>query len=143
MLVVDASCLFEVVADGTHSSQVRERLSSDPDQAAPHVIDAEVLAIIRRDAMLGRLDRTAALQAVEDLRDWPGERFGHRALLARAWDLRDRARTWDALYIALAEVMDGTLLTLDVRLGRVVGLECRVEVVGSPSGGHEGAQPDL
>ena len=70
--------------------------------------------------MLGRLDPTAAFQAFEDLRDWPGERFGQRALLARAWDQRDRMRTWDALYVALAEVLDGTLLTLDARLGLMV-----------------------
>lgn len=41
-------------------------------------------------------------------------------------------RTWDALYIALAEAFDATLLTLDDRLGRVSGLRCRVEVVGGP-----------
>ncbi len=130
MLIVDASCLYEVVADGARSDEVRERLRSDSDQTAPHVLDAEVLGIIRRDLMLGRLDRTAAFQAVEDLREWPGERFSHRALLARAWDLRDRVRTWDALYVALAEALDGTLLTLDARLARIDGLDCHVEVPG-------------
>jgi len=134
MLVVDASCLYEVVADTAQAEQVRRRLELDHDQAAPHVIDAEVLGIIRRDRLLGRLDETAARQAVEDLRDWPAERFGHRLLLDRAWELRDRVRTWDALYVALAEALDATLLTLDARLGRVRGLECRVEVV-SPSAG--------
>jgi predicted nucleic acid-binding protein len=79
--------------------------------------------------MLGRLDDTAARQAVEDLRDWPAERFGHRMLLARAWELRDRVRTWDALYVALAEALDATLITLDERLGRVAELDCRVEVI--------------
>ena len=129
MLIVDASCLYEVVADTARSEQVRERLALDPDQVAPHVIDAEVLGIIRRDLMLGRLDRTAASQAVDDLRDWPAERFGHRMLLERAWELRDRVRTWDGLYVALAEVLDGTLLTLDGRLARVDGLDCRIEVL--------------
>ena len=129
MLIVDASCLYEVVADGVQAASVRARLARDADQVAPHVVDAEVLGIIRRDLMRGRLDRTAASQAVEDLRDWPGERYGHRVLLARAWELRDRVRTWDALYIALAEALDGTLLTLDGRLGRVAGLECSVEVM--------------
>jgi predicted nucleic acid-binding protein len=33
------------------------------------------------------------------------------------------------LYVALAEALGGTLLTLDARLGRVTGLECRVEVL--------------
>ena len=129
MLIVDASCLYEVVADTARSEQVRERLALDPDQVAPHVIDAEVLGIIRRDLLLGRLDRTAASQAVDDLRDWPAERFGHRMLLARAWELRDRVRTWDGLYVALAEALDGTLLTLDERLALVEGLDCRIEVL--------------
>ena len=134
MLIVDASCLYEVLAGAVQSEQIRERLARDTDHAAPHVIDAEVLGIIRRDHMLGRLDRTAAHQAVEDLREWPGERFGHRGLLERAWELRDVVRTWDALYVALAEALDATLLTLDKRLGRVKGLACRIEVLGAPPG---------
>jgi predicted nucleic acid-binding protein len=129
MLIVDASCLYEVVADGRQAAQVRERLALDPDQAAPHVVDVEVLGIIRRDLMMGRLDATAAAQAVDDLRDWPGERFGHRLLLGRSWELRDRVRTWDGVYVALAEALRGTLLTLDARLGWVIGLECPIEVV--------------
>jgi predicted nucleic acid-binding protein len=131
MLVVDASCLYEIVADAVRAELVRERLSRDQDHVAPHLIDAEVLGIIRRDHMLGRLDRTGANQAVEDLRDWPGERFGHRGLLDRTWELREVVRTWDAFYVALAEALDATLLTLDERLGRVKGLGCAVEVVGA------------
>ena len=129
MLIVDASCLYEVVADTPQSEEVRRRLAVDTDHGAPHVVDAEVLGIIRRDRMLGRLDETAARQAVDDLRDWPAERYGHRLLLARAWELRDRVRSWDALYVALAEALDGTLITTDQRLGRVRGLDCRVEVL--------------
>jgi len=128
MLIVDASCLYEVVADAPGAEAVRERMRSDSDLAAPHLIDAEVLGVIRRDLMLGRLDATGAWQAVEDLREFPAERFGHRDLLARAWELRGRVRSWDALYVALAEVMGATLLTLDMRLARVSGLECEVEI---------------
>lgn len=43
MLVVDASCLFEVVADTPRAAQIARRLAADPDQAAPHVIDVEVM----------------------------------------------------------------------------------------------------
>jgi predicted nucleic acid-binding protein len=131
MLVVDASCLYEVVADTPRAEEVRERLAQDSDHAAPHVIDAEVLGVVRRDHMLGRLDATAARQAVEDLRGWPGERYGHRPLLERAWELRSVVRSWDALYVALAEAFESPLLTLDGRLGRVQGLACQVEVIGS------------
>jgi predicted nucleic acid-binding protein len=129
MLVVDASCLYEVVADTAQAEQVRGRLRADTDHVVPHIVDAEVLGIIRRHRLLGRLDETAARQAVEDLRDWPAERYGHRLLLARAWELRDRVRSWDALYVALAEALDATLITLDERLARVRRLDCRVEVL--------------
>jgi predicted nucleic acid-binding protein len=70
-----------------------------------------------RDQYLrGQLDGTAANQAVADLRDWPGERFGHRWLLERMWQPRDSVRGWDAFYVALAEGFDATLLTMDERL---------------------------
>jgi predicted nucleic acid-binding protein len=129
MLIVDASCLYEVVVDGKQAEELRQRLAADQEHAAPHVIDAEVLGLVRRDRLLGRIDETAALQAIEDLRDWPGERFGHRALLDRAWELRHNVRSWDAHYVAHAEAFGATLLTLDRRLGRVAGLRCSLDVV--------------
>jgi predicted nucleic acid-binding protein len=128
MLIVDASCLYEVVADTARADQVRARLAADPDHAAPSVVDVEVVSVIGRDYRLGRLDATAANQAVEDLRDWPGERFGHRQLLGRVWELRS-IRTWDAFYVALAEVLDGTLITADARLVRAPGPRCTIDVV--------------
>lgn len=129
MLIVDASCLYEVVADTARADDVRARLAVDPDHAAPSVVDVEVVSVIRRDYRLGRLDATAAYQAVEDLRDWPGERFGHRELLGRVWDLKGSIRTWDAFYVALAEVLDGTLITADARLARAPGPRCAIDVV--------------
>lgn len=131
MLVVDASCLYEVLIDGARSEQVRRYLAADPDHAAPHVIDVEVLSVIRRDYRLGRLDPTTAAQAIEDLHDWPGERYGHRALLCRAFELRDGVRAWDAVYVALAEVLGATLLTADARLAGAAGPTCRIELVGA------------
>lgn len=129
MLVVDASCLFEVVADTPRSESIAARLAADPDQAAPHVIDVEVIGVIRAQHLRGQLDRTAAGQAIADLRDWPGERYGHRWLLDRAWELRDSVRSWDAFYVALAEAFDATLLTLDERLARAHGPTCRIDVL--------------
>lgn len=129
MLVLDASTLYEVVADTPHKAIVLQRLEADPDHAAPHVIDVEVMNIVRDHLLRGLLDRTAANQAIEDLHDWPGERFGHRVLLSRAWQLRDNVRGWDAFYVALAEALGATLITSDARLGRATGPECNIEVV--------------
>ena len=129
MLIVDASCLYEVVADTARADEVRARLGSDADHAAPSVVDVEVVSVIRRDYLLGRLDATAANQAVDDLRDWPGERFGHRPLLGRVWELKGSLRPWDAFYVALAEVLEGTLVTADARLTKAPGPRCAIELV--------------
>lgn len=131
MIVVDASCVYEVVANGMHAEPVRARLAVEPDQAAPHLVDAEVISLIRRDHLAGRLDSTLAALAVEDLRGWPGDRFDQRALMDRAWELRETVRAWDALYVALAEVLEASLLTLDVRLSRAPGPRCRIEIPGA------------
>lgn len=34
-------------------------------------------------------------------------------------------RTWDAYYVALAEALDAPLITLDPRLARAAGPDCR------------------
>ena len=92
------------------------------------MVDVETLNVIRRYHLDGRLDDTAARQAIEDLELWPGERFAHTSLIPRAWDLRNNVRGWDAFYVALAEALDGTLLTLDERLSRASGPRCPIEV---------------
>lgn len=129
MLVVDASCLYEVVAATDRAEAIRQRLAADGDHIAPHVIDVEVFGVIRRHHLLGYLDTTAAEQAVDDLRDWPGERVGHRALLGRAWELRATVRGWDAMYVALAEAFGVVLLTLDGRLTTAAGPTCEFELL--------------
>ena len=129
MIVIDASVLFEVVADTPGSEPIRERLAGDPDHAAPHLIDVEVFGVIRREWLRGTLDATAAAQAVTDVREWPGERYGHRQLLERAWELRDTIRGWDAVYVALAEALEVPLLTTDGRLATASGPTCTIEVV--------------
>lgn len=129
MLVVDASVLIEVVTSSAGSEAIRARLDKDPDHAAPHVIDVEVFGAIRGHFLRGLLDRTAAEQAVTDLRDWAGERHSHRSLLERAWDLRNNVRGWDAMYVALAEALDATLLTTDAKLASAIGPTCVIEVL--------------
>jgi predicted nucleic acid-binding protein len=129
MLVVDAGVLFEIVAGTPRAEALRQEFAADDEQVAPHLIDAEVLGVIRTHHERGWLDRTAADQAVDDLRDWPGERLSHRPLLERAWELRSTVRSYDALYVALAEALEAPLLTTDGRLARAPGPRCRIELV--------------
>jgi predicted nucleic acid-binding protein len=128
MLVVDAACLFEALVGTPVGRAIKRHLADDEDHAAPHVVDVEVLSVIRRFYLDARLDETSARHAVEDLELWPGQRFAHTSLIARAWELRQNIRGWDAFYVALAEALDATLLTLDVRLARAPGPRCRIQV---------------
>jgi predicted nucleic acid-binding protein len=128
MLVVDASCVAEVVLAGPDAEPVRACLANDPEQAAPHLVDAEVLGVVRRAHLRGELDGTAARQAIDDLESWPATRVDHRPLLGRVWQLRNALSAPDALYVALAEELNVTLLTLDRRLARVKGLRCEIDV---------------
>jgi len=130
MLVVDASCLCEVLIGGPEAEAIRDRLAADRDHAAPHIVDVEVFGVVRREHLRGRLDRTAATQAIEDLESWPGERFGHRLLLARAWELRENVRGWDAMYVALAEALNADLVTTDRRLAAASGPTCSIDAIG-------------
>lgn len=130
MLVVDASCLYAVVTSTTRSEAIRERMAADDEHFAPHVIDVEVFSVIRRHHHLGLLDATAAVQAVDDLRAWPGQRVSHRPLLERAWELRESVRGWDAMYVALAEASEAVLVTLDERLASAAGPTCQIDVIG-------------
>lgn len=119
---------------------VRTRPASDPDHAAPHVIDVEVLNVVRLHHRAGRLERIAAQQAIDDLRAWPGERFGHRALLGRVWELRDNVRGWDAFYVALAEALDApcsrSTNAFDAPKGRAARSMCSTASVDGRSGDH-------
>jgi predicted nucleic acid-binding protein len=128
MLIVDASTLFEVVASTPRAGSIRAVLAADPDHAAPHLVDAEVMSVIQRQYRRGALDTTAAGQAVDDLCSWPGERWPHAVFAPRVWELRNSVRSYDAYYVALAEALDAPLVTCDDRLARAIGPMCEIVV---------------
>lgn len=127
MLVVDASAIAELVLESPRARWVSAALAEHGADGllAPHVVDAEVIGIIRREHLSGSVDGTRADAAVRMLASWPAERIPHVPLLPRAWELRSNVRSWDAFYVALAEAVDAPLLTLDARLARADGPRCR------------------
>lgn len=131
MLIVDASCLYEVISEGPLADAVRGVLEEFEEMGAPELIDVEVLGLIRRDTRLGLLHESRAAIAVAELNDWCGERFTHRPFSERVWTLRENVRTWDAYYVALAEALDAPMVTLDRRLARADGPECEFIIPGS------------
>ena len=60
-------------------------------------------------------------------------RHATRQLWPRAWQLRSNLSAYDALYVALAEQLNLSLLSADGRLARAPGLRCQVRVVQQDS----------
>jgi len=130
VLVVDASVIVDLVLDmPPHAAAIAQRLQAQSKLAAPHLLDAEVASVLRNRVLRGKLPSAGALSALADFVALPIERFPHTALLPRTFELRDNASTYDALYLALAEVLEAPLLTRDRRLARIPGVAARVEVV--------------
>lgn len=131
MPVVDASVLVDYLAGGEHAESSRERLLGASEALwAPHLVDAEVGHVLRRAVLTGELPQATARAALEDLADLPLRRAGHVGLLERAWKLRSNVTFYDGLYVALAERLDLTLVTLDARLKTVPGVRAVVDVIG-------------
>ena len=85
---------------------------------APHLLDAEVISTLRRFRRARILSDERAQEAVFDLTELAITRHSHLPLLDRAWALRDRLTAYDAMYVALADVLGAELVTLDRRLAR-------------------------
>ena len=131
MIVVDASVLVVgLVDDGPDGDVVRGRMRGES-LAAPQLLDLEVISVLRRRAQAGSLDQRRAGQALSDLIAVPVQRWPHRPLIERCWELRENLTAYDAAYVALAEMLDATLLTGDARVSRAPGKQCRTELLGA------------
>lgn len=130
MRVLDASALVELLLGTEAGRKVASRVA-DPTLAlhVPHLADVEVAQALRRYVLDGALPAESAAAALEDLRALDLERHAHEPLLDRVWALRDNLTAHDAVYVALAEALDCTLLTCDGGLARAPGLSRRVQLV--------------
>ena len=52
-------------------------------------------------------------------------------LLGRAYELRHNVGAYDAMYVALAEVLQCPLITSDVRLANAIGVRCEIELLAA------------
>ncbi len=67
-----------------------------------------------------QLNDARAEEAVTDYLDLPLTRHGHMFLISRILLLRNNFSAYDATYVALAEVLEATLVTADLSLFRAV-----------------------
>ena len=125
--VVDASLVVEALT--IPQGPAGETLGRVEFAISPAHLDAEVGHALRGLVRGGLVDAGEAEQCLEDVALSRITRFPLPPLLHRAFALRDNVTFYDALYLALAELQDITLLTTDAKFARVPALRCSVEVV--------------
>ncbi len=118
-MVVDASAMVEALIGRDADPRLLDALAGDLD--APHLLDVEVLSVLR-GLELGRKTTPAfADQARQDYVAFTITRHDLEPLSGRIWQLRHQLTAYDASYVALAEGLGAPLLTCDTKL---------------PAGGH-------
>ena len=125
MIVVDASAALSALrnAGPARSARASEQLH------APHLIDSEVANGLRRMVAAEQLAADSGWTALDVFRRLGMTRYPVFSLLDRVWELRDNLSASDASYVALAELLDCTLLTADARLSRAPGIRCPITLV--------------
>lgn len=126
--VIDTSALIETFTAGPDANRRLRKRVLRSELAAPELIDAEAVQVLRKLTRNGRMSETAAFAAICDIGNAPIARAPHVPLLHRMWALRHSVSAYDAAYIALAEELDVPLLTCDARLAGSNGHQAAVEL---------------
>jgi predicted nucleic acid-binding protein len=129
VIVVDASCLVEVLLRTPPADSIEARWRREDSLHAPELVDLEVLQVMRRLVTQREVTADRAHLAIDMLDRLALRRWSHRTLRRRAWALRRNLTAYDAAYVALAERLDCPLITRDARLVRSAGHDARIEGV--------------
>jgi predicted nucleic acid-binding protein len=87
----------------------------------PHLLDLEVVHVLRRYEAAQVINAQRGQDAVDDLTAWRVTRYSHDLFLARIWALRHNLTAYDTAYVGLAETPKVPLVTCDTRLAASVG----------------------
>jgi predicted nucleic acid-binding protein len=126
--VLDTSAVVDYLLGDGVAEEVQALLRDGGPAAAPDLVVFEVLAVLRRDVSRGELSDARAQAAITDLGDVSLDLFPTLALRQRAFDLRHNMTAADALFVALAEILEEPFATRDRPLAAATRTHTRVEV---------------
>jgi predicted nucleic acid-binding protein len=116
VLAIDASVAVDLcVAEGGFDNLARH------DLVAPPLLQSEALSVLHQLAWRTELTESEADVALARLESAPVRREQPHGLARAAWAIADElgwAKTYDAEYVALAQLLGCRLLTIDRRLRR-------------------------
>jgi predicted nucleic acid-binding protein len=127
-LVIDASALVELLLQSKKAKKIEQAIG-DAELIAPDLVNLEVMQVLRKFELRGKLTRERASTAVSRLVESQISRFSTLALLEDAWSMHDNLTAYDACYVALAREHRCELLTTDIALSKAPRLNVAVTVV--------------
>lgn len=130
MIVLDASAAIEWLLQSPAGVKIDKRIFSRPESLqAPHLLDVEVAQVLRRFVREKTITPQRGQEALDDFGDLPLNRYPHDFLIPRVWELRATLTAHDAVYLALAELLDAHLLTCDRWIASSSGHRATIETV--------------
>lgn len=129
MIVIDNAALVEALVGHSPPGDLLTTVSAEP-LHVPHLLDYEFRHALR-GLLLGnkitasRAEGARIVKRGLDLARHPDDVTGERA-----WDLRGNFNAYDATYVALAELLDCPLVTIDEKIARAAKT-VRVDLPGS------------
>ncbi len=129
MIVLDASAVIEWLTRTPTGAKIDQRIAPPTESLhAPHLLDLEVAQVLRRFVRDKTITEHRAKELLDDLADLRLRRYPHDLLLPRVWELRATLSAYDAVYVALAELLDAPLLSCDRRIASASGHHANVEL---------------
>jgi predicted nucleic acid-binding protein len=126
MIVIDASAMVEALVGREPDREVLDLLAGEV--AAPHLLDVEVLSVLRGLVLRGKLVPAVSEAAMADHFAFTITRYEVAPIAQRVWQLRHGIGSYDACYVALAEALGAPLYTCDAKL-RSAGHDAEVRLV--------------
>lgn len=124
-IVVDSSVIVSALVDSGPDGDWAEEIIAGGLLLAPELILAEVTSSVRRLERAKLITMPAANAAQDDLMQLNIELFPFAPFAGRIWALRHHVTSYDAWYVAVAEVLELPLATLDGSLSKSNGVACK------------------
>ncbi len=121
--------LASALGDDGQDGHIARRKLRRQDIAIPDLADVEIVSVWRKRWLAGDINPHRFRAAIKDLADFAARRYPVLPFMARAFQLRANITPYDAVYVALAEELGCSLLTLDTRLARAPGPQCSIRVL--------------
>lgn len=125
MIAIDANAMVAMLVDDGELGATTRAAYADHDLAAPDLLPYEVSSVLRKLSQRRLVAERVAGQALRDLALVRLSAVPYRDIAARMWELRATLSAYDAAYVAVAELLDVSLLTFDAKVRGAPGTRCK------------------